>query len=56
MRGKRFKLILCEEDIDIDFIQEVLKPMCECLIGYENVDTYSNKYKFKQEYDCQFIK
>ena len=43
MRGKRFKLILCEEGIDIDFIQEVLKPMCECLIGYENVDLFNFK-------------
>lgn len=53
--GKRYDLILCEEGIDIDFIQEVLKPMTKCLIGYENVDMYNNKNKFQQEYDCKWI-
>lgn len=32
--GKRFDKILCEEGINRDFINEVLKPMSNCLIGY----------------------
>jgi len=54
-RGKKYKKILCEEGIDIDYMNEVLMPMCECLVGYINPDTYSNKSKFKQEYECNWI-
>lgn len=41
--GKKYTTILFEEGIDIDYINEVLRPMCKCLIGYINLDTYSNK-------------
>ncbi len=53
--GKRFKCILCEEGIDIDFINEVLKPRSKCVIGYVNVDKYSNKKTFKREYEYKWI-
>jgi len=55
-RGRKFDKILCEEDIDEDFINEVLKPACKCLVGYMNIDTYNNKNKFKQEYECIWTK
>jgi len=48
-------LILCEEGIDIDFIQEVLKPIAKYLVGYENVDFYKNKSKFEKEYKSRWI-
>lgn len=54
--GKRYDKILCEEGIDGNFINEVLKPMSKCLVGYLNVDTYSNKQKFQLEYQCNWIK
>lgn len=38
-KGKRYEKILCEEGIDVDCINEVLKPMCKCLVGYINPDT-----------------
>lgn len=55
IRGRKYKKILFEEGIDMDYINEILTPMCECLVGYINPDTYSNKSKFKQEYECKWI-
>jgi len=55
IKGKRFERILCEEGIDVEFINEVLKSMCKYLIGYNNVDIYSNKNNFQQEYECKWI-
>lgn len=59
MRGKRYDLILCEEGIDEDIINEILKPMSKCLVGYENVDVYrnqNNRKDFLKEYECTWIK
>ena len=55
IRGKKFDKVLFEEGIDIDIINEVLAPTCNCLVGYIDFDTYSNK-KFIQEYECDWIK
>lgn len=38
IKGRRYDTILCEEDIDIEFINDVLKPMCKNLIGFICVD------------------
>ncbi len=55
IKGKRFDTILCEEGIDVEFINDVLKPMCKNLIGFIRVDDF-NKNNFKQEYKCSWIK
>ena len=55
IKGKRFDTILCEEGIDVEFINDVLKPMCKNLIGFIRVDDF-NKNNFKQEYECSWIK
>lgn len=34
--GKRIKLALIDEGIDIEVIESVIKPMCECLVGYKS--------------------
>lgn len=33
--GKRFKLALCEEGIDRRMLNEIIRPMCKQIIGYE---------------------
>lgn len=57
-KGRKYDKILCEEGIDGDFINEVLKPMSQCLIGYVNMDLYyhNNEKKFQREYKCAWIK
>lgn len=62
MRGKRLKLILCEEGICQEYINEILKPMSNCVVGFYNNDTvYNNAINcrnskmFAKEYKCEWI-
>ncbi len=37
IRGRKFELVLCEEGLDVNFVNEVLRPMSECVVGYVEV-------------------
>lgn len=56
-RGRKYDKILCEEGINENFINEILKPMSQCLVGYVNMDLYyhNNEKKFQREYQCEWI-
>ena len=56
IKGKRYDKILCEEGIDIEFINNVLKSMCKSLVGFIRIDDLFSKNDFLQEYDCTWIK
>lgn len=49
-KGKKYDLILCEEGLDFKLINEVLKPMSKCLVGF-----IGDKENFKKEYECIWI-
>jgi len=55
-RGKRREVILCDEGISQEFLNEVLKPMCNHLIGFIDKDSYSNQLKFEREYKSEWIR
>jgi len=62
MRGRKLKLVLCEEGIDYKYINEVLKPTSSCVVGfynndmvYNNVIDRRNSKIFKKEYNCEWI-
>jgi hypothetical protein len=56
MRGRRLELVLCEEGINYEYINEVLKPMSDCVIGFYNSMYFNNESDFKREYACDWIK
>lgn len=32
--GMKFDLLLCDEQIDISFIENVVSPRCKCIVGF----------------------
>lgn len=34
LRGKMYDKVLCEEDVNLAQINEVLKPACKCIVGF----------------------
>jgi len=56
IRGKKYDKILCEEGVDIEFINRKLKLKCKCVVGFVNVDDLYYKNNFPQEYKCTWIK
>ncbi len=54
--GKKYDKILCEEGVDIEFINGELKSKCKCIVGFVNVDDLCYKNNFPQEYKCTWIK
>lgn len=56
IRGKKYDKILCEEGVDIEFINRKLKLECKCVVGFVNVDDLYYKNNFPQEYKCTWIK
>jgi len=63
MRGKRLELVLCEEGINNEYINQILKPISNCVVGYYNYDMdyynikkhSNNEIKFQTEYKCEWI-
>jgi hypothetical protein len=54
--GKKYDKILCEEGINIEFINNEIKPICKTLVGFVCVDDLYYKNNFPQEYECSWIK
>jgi len=54
-KGRREKMILCEEGITYKQINEILKPMTEIIVGYKTPDYKSDLELFKKEYKYNWI-
>lgn len=42
--GRKYDKILCEEGINIKFINDVLKPRCKCVVGFINHEYEGYRY------------
>lgn len=42
IKGKKYDTILCEEGIDIEFINKNIKPNCKCVVAFVNPDYNTN--------------